>query len=1052
MKLFTSINGWPEKTAVLLAGIVSVFGALTVHAQPLIITTEAGYAGGGSANGTSSGALFFNAQGVAVDGAGNVYVADSGNNTIRMITAAGTSSTLAGVAGVSGSQDGMGSGALFNQPAGIALDSATNIYVSDSGNSTIRIVTLAGQVTTIAGQAGVTGSGNAVGTNAQFFHPLGLAVDSATNLYVADSGNHLVRKITPAHAVSTLAGSPGVFGFVNATGPNALFYQPEAVAVDPSGNVYVADTGNAMIRKITSGGAVSTYAGSAGTLGSTDAMGTNALFYQPDGIAIDGSGNLFVSDYFNNTVRQITTGTAVTTLAGLAGTAGSADGTTNSARFSAPQGVAVSGGIIYVADTANSTIRKVTYGGVVTTFAGSPSAGATNGTSLNARFYNPRNVAVDGSRNVYVADTQNSVIRKMSASGTVSILAGTPGVSGSVDGAGNTALFSSPQGIAVDGGGNVYVADTGNSTIRKITSGGTVATLAGSAGNPGNSDGSGTNAQFSAPQGVAVDSAGNIYVTDTWNHTIRKITPGGVSSTLAGLPGIFGTFDGTNAAARFNNPTGITVDLSGNLYVADTFNHTIRKITPAGATTTLAGLGGTYGNSDGTNTGALFYEPQGIALDSEENLYVVDSGNNTVRTVSPSGSNWVVTTLAGLAGVTGSTDGTGASARFYQPAGMAFDTQGTLLVADSGNNTLRFSSRPFFITDLGVVAGPHSAAITWNTTSNSTSQVAYGLTPAYGSFSSLSPYSAPATNHAVLLTGLLTNEVYYFQASSTLGSATLTTNGTFVTEGPSIVVISSQASFSGVWTIASAAPDRYTNDGGYYEFANTTNSSDTADAFFRPTIVTPANYDVYIWYSVGTNRSLNAPVTVGYNGGGTEDFINETVNGGSWQLLASGVPFVAGTNGFVRMGNGSGENNKIVIADAVEFNYNAAQDAPTDGTVPGWWANFFFGTNVVNSSLDLNGSGYNLYQDYVLGISPVDPTSHLIMNFDSIPGGGMQVSFFPYQTGRVYQLLSSTSIANPSWTNLNLPVTTDDNGNGFITITNNSTTQAFYRLSVQIVQ
>src|ERR1700677_2654354 len=173
MKLFTSINGWPGKTALLLAGATGIFSALAVHAQPLLITTVAGYAGKGSVNGVGSGALFFNAQGVAVDAAGNVYVADSGNNTIRMITAAGVSSTLAGVAGVSGSQDGLGAGALFNQPAGIALDSATNIYVSDYGNSTIRIVTLAGQVTTIAGQAGIPGSVNATGTNAQFFHPLG---------------------------------------------------------------------------------------------------------------------------------------------------------------------------------------------------------------------------------------------------------------------------------------------------------------------------------------------------------------------------------------------------------------------------------------------------------------------------------------------------------------------------------------------------------------------------------------------------------------------------------------------------------------------------------------------------------------------------------------------------------------------------------------------------------------------------------------------------------------------------------------------------------------
>src|SRR5580658_1018435 len=346
------------KTINLLILLAACCWLSSARAQPLVLTTVAGYAGKGSADGMGGGALFFNPQGVAVDGAGNVYVADSGNNTIRVLTPAGVSSTLAGTAGVSGSADGLGSNALFNQPSGIALDSAANIYVSDYGNSAIRKITPSGQVTTIAGSAGVTGSTNATGTNALFFHPLGLAVDGATNLYVADYGNHLVRKITPSRAASTLAGSAGVFGFANGTGTAAQFYEPEAVAVDQAGNVYVADTGNAAIRMITAGGVVTTFAGLPGSLGATDGTGSNALFYQPAGIAISSASNLYVADCFNNTVRQISPGGAVITLAGLAGTTGSADGPGSSARFWRPQGVAVSSaGTIYVADTANGAIR-----------------------------------------------------------------------------------------------------------------------------------------------------------------------------------------------------------------------------------------------------------------------------------------------------------------------------------------------------------------------------------------------------------------------------------------------------------------------------------------------------------------------------------------------------------------------------------------------------------------------------------------------------------------------------------------------------------------------
>ncbi len=658
----------------------------------------AGYAGKGSADGMGSGALFFNPQGVAVDGAGNVYVADSANNIIRKLTPAGVSSTLAGTAGVTGSTDATGASASFNQPSGIALDGATNIYVCDYGNSTIRKITPSGQVTTIAGTAGVTGSVNATGTSASFFHPLGIAVDSATNLYVADYGNHLIRKITPLRVVTTLAGSAGVAGFANATGTAAVFDEPEAVAVDPSGNVYVADTGNAAIRLITSGGVVSTFAGSPGSLGSTDGTGTGALFYQPAGIAITSAGTLYVSDYFNNTVRSISPGGTVITVAGLAGTTGSTDGIGSSARFWNPQGVAVnSTGTIYVADTANSTIRVMTSAGVVTTFAGSPSEGSANGASSSARFYNPRNIAVDTSSNLYVADTQNSVIRKITPLGVVSILAGTVGVAGSVDGLGTSALLSGPQGVAVDGAGNIYVADTGNHTIRKITSSGMVSTLAGLAGNPGNADGTGTGAHFYGPAGVALDSANNVYVADTWNHTIRKITPGGVSSTLAGLAGTYGTFDGTNSSARFNGPTGVAVDSSGNVYVADYNNDTIRKVTPAGVVTTLAGWAAIWGNADGSNGNALFFEPAGISVDNSGHLYVVDSGNHTLRKVTPSGTNWVVSTVAGLAGVSGSTDGTGGAAEFYYPAGVAVDGTGHVYVADSANNTIRSQGIPPFI-------------------------------------------------------------------------------------------------------------------------------------------------------------------------------------------------------------------------------------------------------------------------------------------------------------------------------------------------------------------
>jgi sugar lactone lactonase YvrE len=237
-----------------------------------------------------------------------------------------------------------------------------------------------------------------------------------------------------------------------------------------------------------------------------------------------------------------------------------------------------------------------------------------------ARFNGPTGVAVDGSGNVYVADTGNSTIRKITAAnGTVTTFAGASGVAGSSDGVGAAARFNAPQGIAIDSAGNIYIADTNNSTIRKITSGGAVTTLAGSAGLSGSADGQGSGARFDHPSAVAVDSGGNVYVADFRNAMIRKITVAtGTVSTLAGFAGQVGLTDGIGGAARFNQPYGVAVDGSGNVFVADTYNRSVRKITAAGAVTTLNGMN------------SRFYYPQGIATDGAGNLYVADGDNQSV--------------------------------------------------------------------------------------------------------------------------------------------------------------------------------------------------------------------------------------------------------------------------------------------------------------------------------------------------------------------------------------------------------------------------------------
>jgi ELWxxDGT repeat protein len=334
-------------------------------------------------------------------------------------------------------------------------------------------------------------------------------------------------------------------------------------------------------------------------------------------------------------------------------------------------------------------------------------------------FNSPKSVALDGTNNVYVADTSNHAIRKITTTGIISTLAGGLGESGSFNGSGIAARFSSPRGVAVlkvavsasppllpvgIPAGTVYVADTGNHVIRRISPDGAVMTLAGTVGSVGTANGSGSTARFSSPRGLVVrsDGSGIAFVADTGNHTIRQISAAGRVDTLAGTAGSIGSDNATGAAARFSSPQGVAVDIQGNVFVADTGNHLIRKIDNTGTVTTLAGGAGQSGSTDGTGTAARFSSPEGIATDTTGNLYVADAGNHTIRKIVI--LSGVVTTLAGTAGQIGSTDATGAAARFATPSGVAAD--GTnIYVADTGNQIIRKTTAAGVTTKLAGIVG-----------------------------------------------------------------------------------------------------------------------------------------------------------------------------------------------------------------------------------------------------------------------------------------------------------------------------------------------------------
>lgn len=602
------------------------------------LTLLAGSAGGsGNCDGWASNARFDNPWRVAVDGDGNIYVADNHNHTIRKISPEGAVQTLAGSPGKSGTADGLGLAARFYAPQGIAADAIGNVFVTD-GSSTIRKITRDGLVSTLAGSPGALGNADGVGAGARFSGPADLALDTHGNVYVADSLNNAIRKVTPQGVVTTLA--------ISSCGSNSLS-NPSGIAVDSADNLYISNLGGYEVCKVNPDGTSTFFADGQGS--------SDGSFQEPRGLAVDKDGNVYLADAFNEIIRKITPQGDVSTLAGRLVTRGSADGFGTDARFRRPNGVAVDSHYnVYVADEENHTIRKISSDGEVSTLAGLASNfGYADGTGGNARFQAPGGSAVDSQGNMYVADALNYVIRKITPAGVVTTLAGTPGVRGNSDGVGSNAQFrfisihsdsigdTDPVGLCIDRNGNLYVADTGNNSVRKVTPAGEVTTIA----------------TVPDPRGIAADPNGNVFVSNY--SAIRRVTPQGVVTLFAGDVQQWGSADGQGTAARFTDPRGLAADAGGNIYVADTGNATIRRITSNGSVTTLAGTAGQSGTADATGSAARFSVVLGLAVDSQQNIYVADLGGaggtghpiaKTVRKVTPAG---VVSTVVGKPGSAG---------------------------------------------------------------------------------------------------------------------------------------------------------------------------------------------------------------------------------------------------------------------------------------------------------------------------------------------------------------------------------------------------------------
>ena len=677
-------------------------GASLALAQQYSISTVAGGAPPATPAAAASISMGQPAR-VALDASGNLYF--SASNCVFKIDAHGTVTLIAGNsrAGFSG-DGGPAVNAQLNSPQGIAFDPNGNLYIADSRNNRVRQV-IGGIITTFAGDGTISPGGgpSAYGdggpaTSAQLHLPMGVAVDKTFNVYIADTGDNTIREVTTDGNIATIAGDsfPSYQGDAGLA-IKAELHGPEDVAVDSSGNIYIADTQNAYVRKVTSDGNINYIAGD-GSIGFTGDGGyaTSADLIAPFALAVDSSGNVFFAENGDSRIRKIDAKSLdISTVVGNGTPGFSGDGSDpTKAQLNSPTGVAVdSAGNLYIADSLNCRIRKAASGGSISTFAGNGtfSYSGDGGAATQAQLNTPQGVAVDTNFNVYIADTLNNVVRKVSPNGTISNYAGNGGAGSSGDGsAATSAQLHGPQGLAIDASGNLFIADTMNAKVRKVSASGVIGTAAGSGtAGFGGDGGAAASAQLNLPVGVAVDSSGNLYIADFGNSRVRKVSASGATiGTVAGNGSAGYSGDGGPAVkAQLTGPQGVAVDSAGNLYIADTGNNLVREVTAGGQIATVAGNGlAGYSGDGGQATLAQAGNPVGVAVDAVGNIYTVDASTR-VRQVYPNG---LIATIAGNGsrGYTGD-GGPATQAQLNAPSAIAVGKNGNLYVADMANNAVR---------------------------------------------------------------------------------------------------------------------------------------------------------------------------------------------------------------------------------------------------------------------------------------------------------------------------------------------------------------------------
>jgi sugar lactone lactonase YvrE len=636
--------------------------------------------------------------GLALDTAGNLYVVEVYPPRILEIGRDSRVTTLAGT-GVPGSSGdgGPATQAQFREPSGLAVDGQGNLFVADAGDQRVRRIDRSGTISTYVGPDSASRGGTtASAAPPSLVQPVALALDGAGNLFIADAGASQLLRVDTRGVMIAIAGQAGKAGFSGDEGPAtaAVLNHPAGVAVGPDHSIYIADGDNGRVRKITPDGLIHTIAGG-GQLDRAVGRATDLRLDSPTRLFVESSGSVLVTQPTVNRVRRIDPNGVMTVVAGSGapGFAGES-GIATQSPLNYPLDVVVDPtGAVLFTETSNNRIRVVSRDGTLSTFAGG--AGASGLTVDQTRLISPSGGVTDSRGNLYVGDSGHHRILRISPAGFVDVYAGrgAPGFAGDNGPAALAGFGSAEQrytvlnGLAIDSQDNLYVADALNYRIRRISRGGTITTVAG-AGSPGFSgdNGPAINARLGEVRKLAVDGADNLYFVDAGNHRVRRVDTRGTITTVAGDGTLFFAGDGAGATKTgLPGPDGLFAAADGSLYITDIEQPRVYQVDRTGIITSVAGTGVRGGAGDGTRaTTASVDYPEAVVRDAGGNLYLAERYLNAIRRIDPAG---IITTVAG----TGQPESTGdggppATAGVWRPVDLGLDPAGRLIVSELGHS------------------------------------------------------------------------------------------------------------------------------------------------------------------------------------------------------------------------------------------------------------------------------------------------------------------------------------------------------------------------------